>query len=502
MELCKQPQVLEQELERLKSEPSAELAGYLELKDNRQFEYRSSAQMSEQELVGRVWCLRDVTIQRHSESIIQYQAYHDNLTGLPNRLKLNQIISEAIERCHCSEHSVVVLFVDLDDFKKVNDSQGHETGDALLVNVAERLLGCLGEQDILARFGGDEFIILLQSVVQAGQAEQVCQALLAAMSSPFILEQHSFYVSCSIGISVATKKSDLPDLLIRQADMAMYRAKQKGKNNYQFYDEHIESEALKAVELERQLRQAIENDELQLYFQPKVNLQNMQLVGVEALVRWQKPDGSLVSPIDFIPLAEKVGLIGSIGAVVFDKACQQLQLWNEMGFDNIKMAVNLSAPEFADTELVVKIQRGLAKYKVEPRQLILEVTESLFMDNRQQIKQKMRHLQQLGVSFSLDDFGTGYSSFSYLQELALDYLKIDRSFVQGVVGNNKKTAIVRSIIDVGKNLGLTLVAEGIEDAATLDFVREHAAGEILAQGYYLYKPMPAEQMTQVLHKQL
>jgi len=500
LELCKEPEVLEYELERLKQEPAAELSGYLELKDNRQFEYRSSAQMSEQELIGRVWCLRDVTLQRHSESIIQYQAYHDDLTGLPNRLKLNHLISTAIEQCCCFERSVVVLFIDLDDFKKVNDSQGHETGDALLVNVAERLLGCIGDKDVLARFGGDEFIVLLENVAQAGQAEQVCQALLASMSSPFIIEQHSFYVSCSIGISIATDNTDLPEVLIRQADMAMYRAKQKGKNNYQFYDEYIENEALRALELERQLRLAIENDELIVYFQPKINLQNMQLVGVEALVRWQQSNGSLVSPADFIPLAERVGLIDRIGEVVFEKTCQQLSQWNEMGFTQVKVAINLSALEFADSELELKIQRGLAKYNIEAEQLILEVTESLFMENRQQIEQKMRRLQQLGVSFSLDDFGTGYSSFSYLQELALDYLKIDRSFVCGVVGNNKKTAIVRSIIDVGRNLGLTLVAEGIEDAETLDFICEHAAGEILAQGYYLYKPMPGAQLTLLLQE--
>lgn len=494
------PWHLSEIIESLQDQPSIRLTGTLHFTNGRIFEYHSLPQLQNNLLIGRVWCLRDVTEEKKIEQLIHHQAYHDVLTGLPNRNFLLEKIDSIIKENPDPDKKLAIIFIDLDNFKKVNDTDGHEAGDELLRIATKRMRNCVRESDILARLGGDEFLILIESIISQSGLERMCINILESLARPFLLNNRNHFISCSMGISVYPRDDVIPDGLIGKADMAMYRAKKLGKNNFQFYSEELERLALHQLELENELRMAISANQIRIYLQPEINLSTGRIVAAEALARWTKTDGVTVPPIQFIAIAEQANLIGEIGKLVFDQVCREIACWKQNGInDNITVAINLSAREFKDTELVNNIQRKLLEYAVEGEKIVLEITESLFMEDKESVLRIMNQLRDLGIRFAIDDFGTGYSSFSYLQDLPINYLKIDRSFLIGVTHNKKKYAIARSIIDICNHLDLHVIAEGIEDQETLDFIIKNQC--TMAQGFFMHYPMPTEDFLTLLLKQ-
>jgi diguanylate cyclase (GGDEF)-like protein len=483
----------------LQKQPDAHIKGTLHFTNGRFFEYHSLPQLQNNILIGRVWCLRDATEEKKIEELIHHQAYHDLLTGLPNRNFLLEKIDAIIKENQEVDKKIAVIFIDLDNFKKVNDTEGHEAGDKLLRIATKRMRNCVREGDILARLGGDEFVILIESAISQAGLTRMCSNILEALAQPFLLNNHNHFISCSMGISIYPRDDRVPDGLIGKADMAMYRAKKLGKNNFQFYSEELERLAHYQLEFEHNLRSAISNNQITIYLQPEINLSTGEIVSVEALARWIKPDGSTIPPIQFISVAEQANLIGEIGRMVFEKACVELARWKAHGINDITVAINLSAREFNEAELARNIQSKLLAYDIAGDKIVLEITESLFMEDKESVLQTMNILRDIGIRFAIDDFGTGYSSFSYLQDLPIDYLKIDRSFLIGATQNKKKYAIVRSIIDIGNHLDLQVIAEGIEDQETLNLMIENHC--TMAQGFFMYRPMPAQELFELLLKQ-
>jgi len=487
-------------IESLQKQPNVRLAGTLHFTNGRIFEYHSLSQIQNNQLIGRVWCLRDVTEEKKIEQLIHHQAYHDALTGLPNRNFLLEKIDSIIKENPGKKKKLAVIFIDLDNFKKVNDTDGHEAGDELLRIATKRMRNCVRESDILARLGGDEFLILIESSISQSGLNRMCANILESLARPFLLNNHNHFISCSMGISIYPRDDIEPDGLIGKADMAMYRAKKLGKNNFQFYSEELERLALNQLELEDKLRVAISTHQIRIHLQPEINLRTGRIVAAEALARWVTADGTMIPPTQFIAVAEQANLIGEIGKLVFDKVCREIASWTRNGIhEKITVAINLSALEFKDTELVNNIHRKLLEYGIEGERIILEITESLFMEDKESVLRIMNQLRDLGIRFAIDDFGTGYSSFSYLQDLPIDYLKIDRSFLIGVTHNKKKYAIARSIIDICNHLDLHVIAEGIEDQETLDFIVKNQC--TLAQGFFMHYPMPTDDFLNLLLKQ-
>ncbi len=483
---------------KLDKNPDCYIEGTLEATNNRYYEYRSLPQTIDKKIVGRVWCFRDITHQREQSELIQRQAYHDALTGLPNRSLLIDRARHAIALAKRLKKQVAVLFIDLDNFKRVNDSEGHKAGDELLIKLVGRIRSRLREQDTFARLGGDEFVIIVEELSGPKDVESLCDQLLSILKRPFEFYGRPYYVSQSIGISLFPDDGNDADELILKADMAMYQAKDLGKNNYQFYHSSLEKEAQLQVKIEQELREALKTNELQPYFQPKINVQSGRISGAEILMRWFKPDGTSVPPDIFIPVAESTGLISKIGKKALLVAMEQLKYWQEQGVTHLKFAVNLSIIEFQDVDVIQFIIDKLDELDVPGSGLIIEVTESIFMENKDNISRTMDLLRTRGISFALDDFGKGYSSFSYLQSLPIDYLKIDKTFLQGVTHDKQSAAITRTIIDIGHNLELDVVAEGIEDQETLNYVKSEQCNT--AQGYFLYKPMPSESFIDVIEE--
>ncbi|MET0356499.1 MAG: EAL domain-containing protein [Cellvibrio sp.] len=487
-------------IDSLQKEPTIRLTGTLHFTNGRIFEYHSLPQLQNNVLIGRVWCLRDVTEEKKIEQMIHHQAYHDVLTGLPNRNFLLEKIDSIIKENEDKEKKLAIIFIDLDNFKKVNDTDGHEAGDELLRIATKRMRNCVRESDILARLGGDEFLILIESAISQSGLNRMCTNILESLTRPFLLNNHNHFISCSMGISMYPRDDTVPDGLIGKADMAMYRAKKLGKNNFQFYSEELERLALHQLDLENKLRLAISNNQIRIHLQPEINLRTGKIVAAEALARWVKADGSLIAPTQFIAVAEQANLIGEIGKLVFEQVCKEIANWKHKGInDNITVAINLSAREFKDAELVNNIRRKLTEYAIAGERIVLEITESLFMEDKDSVLHVMNQLRDLGIRFAIDDFGTGYSSFSYLQDLPINYLKIDRSFLIGVTHNKKKYAIARSIIDICNHLDLHVIAEGIEDQETLDFIVTNEC--TMAQGFFMHHPMPTEDFLKLLLKQ-
>ncbi|WP_434953099.1 putative bifunctional diguanylate cyclase/phosphodiesterase [Shewanella sp. HL-SH4] len=477
-------------IDRLQHDPFQYLTGTIELLDNRFFDYRSLPQIQEKQIYGRVWCFRDVTVQKQYEATIEYHAFHDALTGLPNRALLLDRISHSIATSKRENKKLAVLFLDLDDFKKINDTEGHDAGDLLLKEVVRRLQTRLREFDTLSRQGGDEFIIVLEKIESEMTVKQVCQDLLALIKQPFTIGSRQFIVTSSIGISLFPNDDDNANSLIRKADLAMYESKSLGKNSFHFYSQALEKEALTQLAVEQALRQAIEDQSLHLVYQPKVDLNTMKVVSVEALCRWTQHDGVVIPPDVFIPIAEQTGLIIDIGCLVISKACLQLAKWRDANIIELAISINLSCLEFQNEALITHLIDTLTHYKLEGKYLIIELTESIFMEDKFSVKDIMLRLNQYGITFALDDFGKGYSSFSYLQFLPLHYLKIDKAFLQDVESSSSSAAIAKTIIDIGHNLGLKVIAEGVEDQFMLDYVKAYKCD--LAQGFYLHKPMLPE----------
>jgi len=440
----------------------------------------------------------DLSEKKDSEERIRYLADFDPLTGLPNRTRFTEILAAAADTAGRIGGQLALLFIDLDRFKNVNDSLGHQVGDKLLQQVAQRLSASARDQDIVARLGGDEFTLLLGGLHDERDAGAVAHHLLEGLAAPLNIDDYEIFVAASIGISIFPRDGEDARTLIRNADAAMYRAKEQGRNTYQYYTPELTDLSFERLELEGGLRRAIERGELLLHYQPQLDA-NEQVVGVEALVRWRHPERGVVSPTLFIPLAEDTGLIDPIGEWVLTTACHQAYDWMANGVGELRMAVNLSGWQIIYGDIVTTVRRVLAETSLPPRLLELEITEGFVLQHAERGVSTLSELRALGVTLAIDDFGTGYSSLSYLKRLPVDRLKIDRSFVCDIPDDRDDAAITTTIIGMARHLGLKVIAEGVETAVQLEFLRDHGCDEF--QGYYLSKPLSAEELEQFMRHQ-
>lgn len=465
----------------------------------RWIEERARAIHDEQGRVQRVDGIAiDISERKEYAARIEYLADHDALTGLANRNLLTDRMNQAMAQARRNSQQVALLFLDLDRFKGVNDSFGHQLGDALLLEVAARLRQVVREGDTVARQGGDEFILLLTGVNRAEDAVAAAGKIFDVFSTPFHVEGRELFVNTSIGITLFPDDGEDMPTLLRNADTAMYRAKEEQGNAFRFYSREMSERALERAELEGALRRALERKEFELFYQPKVDIRSRRIVGAEALIRWNHPQLGLVSPTRFIPMAEEIGLIMQIGDWVLRTACAQNKAWQEAGLTPISVAVNLSARQFGQDALVHSVARILDELQLAPHHLELELTESIVMNSAEQYVSKLRQLQDLGVQLAIDDFGTGYSSLSYLKRFPLHHLKIDQSFVRDIPSDDDDAAITSSVISLGHNLDLKVIAEGVETEEQVAFLREHNCDEM--QGYYFSRPLPAHEFASLLQR--
>ena len=438
----------------------------------------------------------DITERKVAEERVQFLAYYDALTGLPNRALLQDRLSKALASARRRKEKVAILFLDLDRFKDINDSLGHSLGDLLLQNVAERLKRCAREQDTVARLGGDEFLIVLTNVKEIADASVAAERFMDAMTAGFVIQGHSLSISCSVGISMFPEHGTDSEILIKNADAAMYRAKESGRNNFRFFTEDMNAQGVKRLTLENGLRLALEKRELFLVYQPQVDIVSGKIIGLEALLRWQHPTLGLVPPDKFIRIAENCGLIVSIGEWVLRTACSQARKWQDEGIPAVSVAVNVSAVQFRQGGFCELIRRVLHETGLAPQYLELELTEGLLLANADVTFSVLQELKAMGLKLSIDDFGTGYSSLSYLKRFPVSKLKIDRSFVQDVAVNPDDAAITSAIIGMAKSLHLKVIAEGVETEVQMSFLRAHQCDEI--QGYYFSRPLAVDKVTDKL----
>jgi diguanylate cyclase (GGDEF)-like protein len=431
-----------------------------------------------------------------ADARIEYLASHDSLTGLPNREMYNELLHFAIESAGRHDRQFAVLFIDLDRFKIINDSLGHEAGDSLLVEIANRLRQNLRSSDIVARLGGDEFVVILEQIGERDDVETLARKLLLAISESIQLSGHECHTTASIGIAMFPADGSDVHTLTKNADMAMYLAKEDGKNDFRFFTREVKMQSIERLTLETALRHALERSEFSLHYQPKVDLVTRQITGVEALLRWTHPERGMLPPSQFIPLAEETGLIVPIGRWVLREACAQNMAWQRRGLRPVSMAVNLSPRQFVDESLLQDIDEALAASGMSPVLLQLEVTESMVMRNVPRAIKVLDAVQSRGIRLAIDDFGTGYSSMSLMKQFPIDTIKIDRSFVRDLPDDSEDRAIAQAIISMGKALGMTIVAEGVETAEQEAFLRNNACDEM--QGYLFSKPVPAAELAKLL----
>ncbi len=432
----------------------------------------------------------DITLRKTYERDLQRQIHYDELTDLPNRVLALDRLRSAVVGARRSKHKVGVLFIDLDRFKRVNDTLGHATGDELLRAAAERLSNCIRAEDTVARLGGDEFLVILPKLKSAADAEPVIHKILETFSLPFLLGPAEAYVTASIGVTISPDDSDEPNILIQNADAAMYRAKEQDRNTFHFFTPELNQRARERMQLESHLLHALSRNELQLYYQPIVDIRSGVVVGAEALLRWWNPTLGSVEPDRFIPLAEDTGLIVPIGRWVLETACRHLRDWSATGRPPLRISVNISTRQFRGTSLSSEMSDAISRNRIDPRCLELEITEGLLMDDLPQTRANLHALSMLPVRLSLDDFGTGYSGLRYLRDIPVDALKVDKSFVSDVSNPGGNATLVKTIIAMGHELGLEVIGEGIETQEQLDFLRRHGCD--LAQGFLFSRPLPAE----------
>lgn len=444
------------------------------------------------EVKGIVVICTDITANRRSEEQIRHMAYYDDMTGLPNRRLFVQQMESAMASFDINRNRAAVFFIDIDRFKMVNDGFGHDYGDMLLLQVAERFTRCLSENDFMARTEGDGFALFFNGLAPGNEIEQVtfiAESLIGVLEEPFILEQYRLNITASIGIALVSEDEKSVDELMKGADMALTRAKQKGRNSYQLFNNQMKSISLEKLTMEQELRRAIAGDELLLYYQPQMDIASGRIVGFEALVRWAHPERGIVSPGHFIPFAEESGLIVPLGEWVLREACRQNKRWQEQGYEPPPVSVNLSMQQFLQHNLTGKVAEVLELTGLDAAQLELEITESSTMDVEYAIEQ-LYELKSLGVKISIDDFGTGYSSLSYLKKFPIDKLKIDQSFVREIMTDPNDAAIVASIIAMTGHMKLKVIAEGVETEEQLQFLHRNHCDEI--QGYYFSPPLNVE----------
>jgi diguanylate cyclase (GGDEF)-like protein len=461
---------------------------------NRRIWVRSTGAVERtQDVPRKAWgSFQDITARRLSEEQIVRLAHYDELTGLPNRNLFASHLSHALTRAKRSGQSVALLFIDLDRFKNINDALGHDVGDEVLKIVGERLSEALRASDLLARLGGDEFVAIAEDVAHSEAVAALAAKLIAAVDRPIKVSGHEFTLTASLGISLFPNDGSDVQTLLKNADTAMYRAKELGRNGFQFYSPHMGSANMDRLALETQLKKAVqERNQFLLHYQPRVSLRDGRITGVEALVRWQHPERGLVPPGDFIPLAEELGLIAPLGDWVLRTACAQAVAWRQAGL-GLRVAVNISARQLHASTFLADLRACLAETGLQPHWLELEITESVMMQRTQHVTELLQSLEALGVELSVDDFGTGYSSLAYLKRLQIDSVKIDKSFVGGVPSDDEDVAIVRAIVALARTLRLEVVAEGVEERAQLDFLRSEGCDA--AQGYLVGRPMPANQL--------
>ncbi len=446
-----------------------------------------------------VAAVRDLSERKRFEDELLHQATHDALTGLPNRLLFRELLLHGMAQAQRAEKLLAVLFLDLDGFKNINDTLGHAQGDVLLREVARRIVGALRKDDVVARQGGDEFTILLSGISEVQDITAIADKLLAAVAEPYVAAGHEMYVTASIGITVYPFDDADADNLLRNADTAMYRAKESGKNAYRFYTAEMNAAVQERMEIEHGLRQALREERFVLHYQPQVNVATGQVVGVEALLRWMHPERGLLSPASFIAIAEDSGLIEPIGEWVLRAACRQIMDWRQAGME-VKVAVNLSARQFRRPTLADTVERVLAETGVAacPGLLELELTESMMMNDMDRNVATLSRLREMGLKLSIDDFGTGYSSLAYLKRFPIHILKIDKSFIDGITADPGDAAIARSVVSLGHSLNLGVIAEGVETREQWEWLRQ--AGCDQAQGYFFGKPMPAQDVEAMLRQ--
>ncbi len=442
------------------------------------------------ELTNYIASFTDISERKAAEARIDHLAHHDALTGLFNRYSLENRLAQSLLAARRENQQLAVIFIDLDRFKVINDTLGHHVGDLLLIEVANRLSECVRESDIVARLGGDEFVVTLTSLANDMDAALVAKKIVATLGDTYEIDGKQLHTTPSVGISLFPANGEDVDTLMKNADTAMYHAKEKGRNNFQFFSPAMTAAATERLELERDLRSALANSEFELHYQPQVCATQNLVRGVEALIRWRHPERGLIPPLKFIPIAEETGVIEAIGTWVLNEACRQMAAWRQAGFDLQHVAVNLSAHQLRSPDLVSQVQAAIAHFGLSPGELELEITESVAMEDPERAIGQLRALRDSGVELAIDDFGTGYSSLAYLKMLPIHTLKLDRAFVRDIESDENDAAISAATLALARNLGLRVVAEGVETEAQRDFLSSHACN--LLQGYLFGKPEPAD----------
>jgi diguanylate cyclase (GGDEF)-like protein/PAS domain S-box-containing protein len=439
---------------------------------------------------------KDITERMQAQERLQFLAHHDALTELPNRVLFMDRLSQALNRAQWHRRVVGVMFLDLDRFKNINDTLGHDIGDRFLKAMAERLRSCVRDGDTVARLGGDEFAILLEDIAQTEDVSAVGAKILQALGVPLLVDERELFVTTSIGISLFPDDGNDAQTLLKNADAAMYRAKELGRNNCQFYSADLGAQAFERLTLETNLRHALERDEFLLSYQPEVDLKSGRVAGLEALLRWRHPEFGMVAPLQFIALAEETGMIVPIGEWVLRAALAQARSWESQGLGLPRIVINISGRQFDEPGFTDMVQRILGEIVLRSTQIEFEITESVIMQDAQITTDRLQALHELGIQFAIDDFGTGYSSLSYLRRFPIHVLKIDRSFVQDVTTHQDDAEIVKTIITMAHGLRIQVIAEGVETAEQLAFLRSHGCD--MAQGYYLGRPVTPEEAGQLL----
>ena len=458
---------------------------------------------TDNEIIGVLGTYVDISEQKKTMLEIQrakdelgYQAEHDDLTGLPNRILFFDRLHQAIKKSYRTNKKTAVIFLDLDRFKEINDSLGHDLGDKVVKMLADRLHDELRKIDTIARFGGDEFIILAESITNIKDVTEIIQKLMKSMEAPFVVQEHEMHLTLSAGISIFPDDGDNAEILIRNADTAMYRAKDEGRNTYNFYTKDMTEESFSHMIMSKNIRTGLDNKEFSVYYQPQIDGKTKQFIGMEALVRWHSPNDGFISPAEFIPVAEESGLIDKIGQYVLKEAATQITTWYQKGYNPGRVAINLSAIELQKESFVDTLKKKLLETGCKPEWIELEITEGYTMRHPDQAIEMLQKMKELGIRLSIDDFGTGYSSLSYLKKLPIHKLKIDQSFVRGLPKDEDDKAIVKTIISLAKTMKFDLIAEGVETQEQHDFLVKNGCHNI--QGYLHAKPMPADEMEKYL----